>query len=174
MRRISPARSCLLSFSAHNPRVAASVIRTCGTLEGSLVVSWPLWGFAWVLQWVLTKCRTPCSRSRSLGGSAPCSIFSNLVLSCVWFPLCGYGALLCPSKTGRRRSRHQLDLFEHRVCFRIGPSSVSNLTSAREEGGSVHSFMFFSSRTALIFFVFVDFQKAFDTAWVEGTLVMRW
>ena len=55
-----------------------------------------LWGFAWILQWVLTECRTPCSRYRSLGGSAPCSS------SClgVWFPLCGNGALLCPSSNG--------------------------------------------------------------------------
>ena len=42
-------------------------------------------------------------------------------------------------------------------------------------GWPVHSlmffFFFFSSRTALIFIVFVDLQKAFRTAWVEGTLV---
>ena len=52
-------------------------------------------------QWVLTECRTPCSRSRSLGGSAPCSISSTSSCPGVWFPSCGNGALLC-------RSRHQL------------------------------------------------------------------
>ena len=36
-----------------------------------------LWGFAWILQWVLTECRTLCLRYRSLGGSAPCSISST-------------------------------------------------------------------------------------------------
>ena len=56
-----------------------------------------LWGFAWILQWVLTECRTPCSRSRSLDGSAVCSISSTSSCPGVWFPLCGNGALLCPS-----------------------------------------------------------------------------
>ena len=53
-----------------------------------------------ILQWALMECRTPCSKSRSLGGSAPCSICS--ISSCLgaWFPLCGNGALWCPSSNG--------------------------------------------------------------------------
>ena len=93
------------------------------------------WGVAWILQWVLTECRAPCSRSRSLGGSAPCSIFSTSSCPGVWFPLCGNGALLCPSW------------------------SVHSLTLCHQR------------RSALTFVAFIDLQKAFDTAWVEGTLV---
>ena len=62
---------------------------------------------AWILRWALTECCTPCSKSRSLGGSAPCSISPTLSCPGVWFPLCGNGALLCPSSNG----------FEHLVHF---------------------------------------------------------
>ena len=112
---------------------ASSIIRTCGTLEGSLVVSWPLWGFAWILQWVLTMCRVqgpiPLVAARLAQFLQPCLVLGVVPTLC--------GALLCPSKTERRLSRHQLKLFKHLVYNRIGPLICSQLDVC--QGGGVVS-----------------------------------
>ena len=118
-----------------------------------------LWWVPWILQWVLTECRTPCSRSRSLGGSAPCSISSTSSCPGVWFPFCGNGALLCPSSNGetlvspptiapsllRRAASNSSSVWSISALDR---SSLPNSTSAREDSDgvlmcwSVHSLMF--------------------------------
>ena len=141
-----------------------------------------LWGVAWILQWVLTECRTPCSRSR------PCSISSTSSCPGVWFPLCGKGALLCPSSNGatpispptiaqsllRRAASNSSSIWSISALDR---SSLPISTSAREDSDgvlmcwSVHSLMFCHHADLPTFVAFVDLQKAFDTAWVEGTLV---
>ena len=84
------------------------------------------WEFAWILQWVLTECRSRCQGS---------------------FPL--VAARLA-----------------HLVHFRI----------AREDSDGVLMCwslldVLSSRRSALTFVAFEELQKAFDTAWVEGTLV---
>ena len=130
-----------------------------------------LWGFAWILQLVLTECRNHCSTS--LG----CGSHSVETEHCC-----------ARLQMGRRRSRHQLSpylscvlllqLFEHLVHFRIGPFTSSHLDvcEGRFRWGAdvlVSSLLdvLSSRRSALTFVAFVDLQKAFDAAWVEGTLV---
>ena len=91
----------------------------------------------------------PCSRSRSLGGSAPCSISSTSSCPGVWFPFCGNGALLCPSSNGetpvsppnyrpisllRRVASNSSSIWSISASDR---SSLPNSTSASEDSDGV-------------------------------------
>ena len=132
--------------------------------------------FAWILQWVLTECRTLCSKSRFLGGSAPCSI--SLILSwgvkrSIVVPVFKRGdAGLATNYRPISLASNCFKFFEHLVNSRIGPFIPSQLDVC--QGGFrwsadvlVSSLLdvLSSRRSALTFVVFVDLQKAFDTAW---------
>ena len=111
------------------------------------------------------ECRALCSISSCLGA---------------WFPLNGNGALWCKRRDAGLATNYRpislasccFKLFQHLVHFRFGPN-VMFQGGLRWGDVLVSSFLdvFSSRRSALTFVVFVDIQKAFDTAWVEGTLV---
>ena len=87
--------------------------------------------FAWILQWVLTECRTLCSKSRFLGGSAPCSI--SLILSwgvkrSIVVPVFKRGdAGLATNYRPISLASNCFKFFEHLVNSRIGPFIPSQL-----------------------------------------------
>ena len=127
----------------------------------------------------LMECRTPCSKSRSLGGNAPCSICSVSSCLAAWFPLCGNGALWCPSSNAetpvspptvapsllRRAASNSSNIWSISALDR---SSLPNLMFVREDSDgvlmfwSVHSLTFCRDPDLLSHsLLFVDIQKAF-------------
>ena len=140
-----------------------------------------LWGSAWILQWVLTECRTLCSRSRSWWKRTLLNLF-NLVLSWGVVPTLWKRSIVVPifkrGDAGLATNYRPISLasccfklFEHLVHFRIGPLISSQLDVC--QGGFrwgadvlVRSLLdvLSSRRSALTFAAFVDLQKAVDTA----------
>ena len=114
------------------------------------------------------------SSKRSLGERALFNLF-NLVLSWGVVPTLWSARLQTERRRSRRAASNSWSIWSISALDR---SSLPNSMSAREDSDGVLMFLvssflevLSSRRSALTFVAFVDTQKAFDTAWVEGTLV---
>ena len=113
-----------LTFTTHQgtPQqpTGGSILRQ----SGYSLRSFALWGFVWILQGSLTECRSPCSRSRSLGSSAWGVVpilwkwrkrptLTNPVLAILIWPIWANPILANP--------------FLDPVCVMVGPRRVGSL-----------------------------------------------
>ena len=173
------------SLAAHNPRVATSIIRrtfqcntdsrqaelvqwpdhpsghdSVGTLEGALFIRSSqevvaLWGFPWTVgldgvSYSLFKVPFPWWQRALLN-------FFNLVLSWGVVPILWKRSIVVPVFIAPSLSVVLLQTLRVSGPF---PHWTAHLFPTRRLGGRI-----------LTFVVFVDLQKTFDTAWIEGTLV---